>query len=83
MTVTDQGGEMATRMVGLTFSDELIREPLIYRIGHEFNVVTSIFQAAVTEEAGWVLLEMDGETKEIQRAVDFLQKMNVKVEERD
>jgi len=74
---------MAKKMISLTFSDELIREPVIYRIGHEFQVVTSIFQAAVTEHEGWVLLELEGEDEEIGRAVEFLQTMNVKVEERN
>ncbi len=74
---------MAKKMISMTFSDELIQEPIIYRIGHEFQLVTSIFQAAVTEHTGWVLLELEGEEKEIGRAVEFLQTMHVKVEERD
>lgn len=74
---------MTKKMISLTFSDELIQEPIIYRIGREFQVVTSIFQAAVTEQEGWVLLELEGEEKEIGRAVDFLQTMHVKVEERN
>ncbi|NOY53804.1 MAG: FeS-binding protein [Deltaproteobacteria bacterium] len=74
---------MAKKMISLTFSDELIQEPVIYRIGHEFKVVTSIFQAAVTEQEGWVLLELEGEEKEIERAVSFLRTMHVNVEERN
>ncbi len=74
---------MAKKMVSLTFSNELIQEPIIYRIGQEFQLVTSIFQAAVAEEEGWVLLELEGEAKEIEGAVAFLETMHVKVEERN
>lgn len=73
---------MARTMVHLTFSEELIREPLIYRLGKEFQIITSIFRAAITEADGWVLLEMRGEDEEIRRAMDFLRSMGVKVEER-
>ncbi|MDX1763081.1 MAG: NIL domain-containing protein [bacterium] len=73
---------MARTMLHLTFSEELIREPLIYRLGKEFRIVTSIYRAAITETDGWVLLEMIGENQEIRRAMDFLRSMGVKVEER-
>ncbi len=73
---------MARTLVHLTFSEELIREPLIYRLGKEFQIVTSIYRAAVTEADGWVLLELQGENQEIRRAIDFLRSMGVKVEER-
>jgi ABC-type methionine transport system ATPase subunit len=73
---------MAKSLVRLTFSEELIREPLIYRLGQEFQVVTSIFRAAVTEREGWVLLGLDGDADEIHRATAFLRSMGVKVEER-
>ena len=36
---------MALKRVRFTFPEGLITEPVIYRMGHEFNVVTSIRMA--------------------------------------
>ena len=79
------GGTSARRRVTLTFPPELIKEPVIYYIGHRFNLVTNIRSANVTENVGWVTLEIDGEEEEYLKALNYLREMGVKVEpiERD
>jgi molybdopterin synthase sulfur carrier subunit len=79
------GGASARRRVILTFPSELIKEPVIYNIGHRFNLVTNIRSANVTENVGWVTLEIDGEEEEYLKALNYLREMGVKVEpiERD
>jgi molybdopterin synthase sulfur carrier subunit len=79
------GGASPRRKVTLTFPSELIREPVIYNIGHRFNLVTDIRSANVTENVGWVTLEIDGEEEEYLKAIDYLRNIGVKVEpvERD
>ncbi len=74
------GGASAKRRVTLTFPAELIREPVIYNIGHRFNLVTDIRSANVTENVGWVTLEIDGEEEEYLKGLDYLRKIGVKVE---
>jgi ABC-type methionine transport system ATPase subunit len=74
---------MAKRKVKLTFPEELITEPVIYKLGHEFKVVTNILQANVTKDSGWVVLEIDGENDEIGKAIDNLRDKGVKVEIHD
>ncbi|MEW5768621.1 MAG: NIL domain-containing protein [bacterium] len=71
---------MAKREVRVIFPEELIREPLIYRIGHEFKVVTNIKRANVTRDSGWVVLEIEGDSEEIDRVVSYLRTKGVKVE---
>jgi len=71
---------MAKREVKLTFPEVLIREPVIYRIGHEFKVVTNIKRANVTEDSGWVVLEIEGALEEINRVISYLRTKGVKVE---
>ncbi len=68
------------RKVYLTFPQKLIREPLIYRVGHEFKVVTNVRCASVTDEIGVVGLELDGEAEEIGRAMEYLKSQGVQVE---
>ena len=51
---------MATKRVRFIFGPEMIQVPVIYRLGHEFEVMTNIRMADVEEHVGWVVLELDG-----------------------
>lgn len=64
----------------LTYSKELVKEPLIYQIGHLYKVVTNIRQASVWDDLGLVALELDGTAEEIDKAVNYLIDKGVKVE---
>ena len=79
------GGAPPKRKVTLNFPPKLIREPVIYNIGHLFNVVTDIRSANVRENLGWVTLEIDGEEGEYLKALTYLKEMGIRVEpvERD
>ncbi len=66
--------------VRLTFPPEKITEPIIYNIGQQFHVVTNIRRANVTEDAGWVMLELLGASDEIERTIDYLKNIKVQVE---
>lgn len=71
---------MASLKVHITFPEEKIKEPVIYQIGQEYRVVTNIRRADVTEKSGWVDLELNGDAREIERAVEGLKKKGVKVD---
>jgi len=58
---------LAKQRVKFTFAQELIKEPVIWRLGRDFNLVTNIRRADVTEDRGWVVLELEGEMEEIER----------------
>jgi ABC-type methionine transport system ATPase subunit len=74
------GGSSKKRRVTLTFPPERIQEPVIHNIGHRFKIVTNIRSANVTENVGWVTLEIDGEEGEYLKAIDYLKGIGVKVE---
>jgi len=63
---------MAKQRVKFTFPTELIKEPVIYRLCKQFDVVPNIRRADVTEDRGWVVLELEGEMEEIERAVQWV-----------
>jgi ABC-type methionine transport system ATPase subunit len=71
---------MPTKRVRFTFEPQLIREPFIYELGHQFNVVTNIRMADVDEQIGWVVLELDGEADEIERALQWARDKGVRVD---
>ncbi|MFH0913887.1 MAG: NIL domain-containing protein [Chloroflexota bacterium] len=71
---------MAKKRVMFTFPEELVKEPIIYRLGRDFKVVTNIRRADVTEKRGWVVLELEGEEKEIERGLAYVTKLGVRVD---
>ena len=71
---------MTSKRVRFTFEPGLIREPVIYQLGHKFQVVTNIRMADVDEGVGWVVLELDGEADEIERSIRWAQEMGVRVD---
>jgi L-aspartate semialdehyde sulfurtransferase ferredoxin len=64
----------------LTYPSKLIREPLIWKLGQKFRVVTNIRQAQVTEEIGIICLEVDGKRADVKAAIKWLEKSGVTVE---
>ena len=71
---------MAKRRVIFTFPEELIRDPIIYNLGQQFNIVTNILQAEVTEERGWVILELAGAAEDIEAGITWVTSKGVRVE---
>ena len=68
------------RRVRLTFLDHMIRQPVIYQMGRDFDVVTNIRRADVQENVGWVILELEGGEEEIDRALDWARNLGVRVD---
>jgi ABC-type methionine transport system ATPase subunit len=64
----------------MTYSKDLIKEPLIYEISKNFDLVTNIRQATISETIGLVALELDGEPEAIGKAIEYLTLKGVKVE---
>jgi hypothetical protein len=71
---------MAKQRVKFTFPAELITLPIIYELGKSFNLVTNIRRADVTEDRGWVILELDGELAEIERGLEWVASKGVRVD---
>jgi len=71
---------MAKRQVVFTFPQELIKEPIIYTLGHKFKVVTNIRRADVSQNRGWVVLELEGEADEIEKGIAWVVSKGVRVD---
>ncbi len=70
---------MAKRRVMFTFPEELVKEPIIYNLGQQFKVVTNIRRADVSEIKGWMMLELEGEEKEIEDGIAWVTSKGVRV----
>lgn len=63
-----------------TFPEVLIKEPIIYNLGRQFKVVTNIRRADVSENRGWVVLELEGEENEIEQGIAWVTSKGVRVD---
>jgi len=68
------------KRIYMTYPKELIKEPLIYNIGKDFQVATNIRQATISDTIGLVAVELDGNPEAIDKAIEYLTSKGVKVE---
>jgi L-aspartate semialdehyde sulfurtransferase ferredoxin len=71
---------MATKRVHLTFNKQLVREPVLWQIGQECNLVMNIRRADVQADMGWVELEMEGEQDGLNKAIEAFHQRGVRVD---
>ena len=65
------------RRVYCTFPKEQIGQPVLYQIGQRFQVMYNIRGASIDDEVGLVYLELQGETAEVDAAIEYLRSCNV------
>ena len=71
---------MAKRRVMFTFSPEIIAEPIIYNIGQQFRLITNIRRADLSEDRGWMILELDGKEADIDAGIAWVTSRGVRVD---
>ena len=71
---------MSKQRVKFTFPTNLVTRPVIYELGHQFQVVTNIRRADVREDMGWVVLELEGDDPEIVRGIEWVRSMGVRID---
>lgn len=72
---------MAKRRVMLSYTPETITEPIIYTISQQFNLVTNIRRADLAEDRGWIIVEIDGDEKDIEAGIAWAISKGVRVDE--
>ncbi len=71
---------MAKLRYRFTFPTDLVTEPITYRLGKDFDLVTNIRRADVRENMGWLVLEIEGADQEIERGVSWVSSLGVRVD---
>ncbi len=71
---------MAKKRVMFTFPEELIKEPIIHNLSQQFKVVTNIRRADVSENRGWVVLELEGKEEDIEQGITWVTSKGVRVD---
>jgi len=71
---------MPKKRVKFTFVQELIKEPIIWKMAKEYDVVTNIRRADVSDVTGWVILELEGDDDEIERSLEWVEQQGVRID---
>ena len=71
---------MGRQRVKFTFEETLVKQPVIYELGHKFELVTNIRRADVGDDVGWVILELDGDEEEIKSGLEWVNSTGVRVD---
>ena len=71
---------MPIKRLKFTYEQEMKKEPIISMLSKDFDLVTNIRRADVREDMGWVVLEIEGEENEIQKALDWVATKSVRVD---
>ena len=71
---------MSKRCVMFTIGEEHIPEPIIYNLGQQYNLVTNILRANISEDKGWIVLELDGKEDDIEQGIAWVTSKGVRVD---
>ena len=73
-------GKMVKRRLMFTYTAELIKEPIIYNLGEQFNLITNIHSADIVEGRGWVILELEGAEKDIEEGISWATSRGMRID---
>ncbi len=68
------------KRVKLTFPQQLIKEPVIFTMAKQFNVMPNIRRARVTETVGEMILELEGDDANLEKGIHWLKEKGIEVE---
>jgi len=68
------------RRVKLTFPQERIKEPVIFRMAKKYDIMPNIRRARVTEDFGEMILELEGTEANLDKGIKSLKAKGVEVE---
>ena len=67
--------------VGLTFPGTLQDEGIICYLCKKFDINLNIIEASFSMDAGWAILQIEGEEVEIKRAYEYMSGKNIKIQQ--
>jgi len=69
-----------SQRVKFTFQIEDVKDPIIYNLGKNFDLITNIRRADINDEVGWVILELQGEEKSVTNGLEWITSLGVRVD---
>ncbi len=70
---------MATRTYRLVYPPSLLKRPIINQVILEFELSVNILQAQLTQNEGWLEIQVTGDPEEIKRAINWMTKEGITI----
>jgi ABC-type methionine transport system ATPase subunit len=74
-----KSGSVVARPVELNFKASLVQKPFIYELVKRFDLVPNIRRASITQQFGYMQLELKGKPQDLEKALLYLRKSGVGV----
>ena len=74
------GSGIAKKRVTLVFPQDQIKEPVVFTMAKKYNIIPNIRRARVTESVGEMTLELEGDEKDLEKGIKYLESRGLKVE---
>lgn len=74
------GSGLSRKRIALVFPQDQIKEPVVFTMAKKFNITPNIRRARVTESVGEMMLELEGDEKDLEKGIKYLESRGVKVE---
>jgi len=71
---------MSKRHFMFTFNEEQIRDPIIHNLGQQFNLIINIRRADLSEDKGWIVLELEGDENDIEQGIAWVTSKGVRID---
>lgn len=71
---------MSKRRAMFTFNEEQIRDPIIHNLGQQFNLIINIRRADLSEDKGWIVLELEGDEDDIEQGIAWVTSKGVRID---
>ena len=71
---------MAKLRVKFTFPPDQIKEPVIWEVGKRFDLVTNVRRADITPEVAWAVLELEGDSENLNAGVRWVTDRGIRVD---
>ena len=74
------GAGLSKKRITLVFPQDQIKEPVVFNMAKKFDIIPNIRKARVTESVGEMMLELEGEEKNLEKGIQYLESRGIKVE---
>ncbi|MBN2490311.1 MAG: NIL domain-containing protein [Planctomycetes bacterium] len=65
----------------LTFPERLIKQPILYTVSTQFDVIPNILGASISDRIGKVAIELDGQPDKLDAVIRYFLDLGVTVED--
>lgn len=72
-------GQMSKKTIRFEITQGLVKEPILFQLARKFRIETNIRAASITDEGGFIVLEVEGDDEVIDKALGYLASEGIEV----